>query len=145
MGAVSVETMKLHDLAEAPVGHWQLLRAVALDGDTLRAEIDLGFDIRIQARIRLKGFFAPEHAGRTPEMADSAMHALQRTIDQGGLSMPIRGARRDKYGRCVAVLHQWGKALNPHDVLGVYQLTEVAHRDDLNFARKLRGADEAPL
>lgn len=131
--------MKLHDLSEAPLGHWKLERCQAIDGDTLVAEINLGFNVRYAARIRLKGFFAAEHAGQTPDAAHSAQDALQRTLDLGGLSIPIRGSRNDKYGRCVAVLHQFGKALNPHEVLGLYQLSEQDHARDLAFARKLRG------
>ena len=53
--------------------------------------------------------------------------------------MPIRGARVDKYGRVVATVWQWGKPLNPHEVLGAHQLTEAEHTADLNFSRKLAG------
>lgn len=76
-----------------------ILRVV--DGDTVHAEVDLGFDIRFRMKLRLFGINAPEMS--TPEGAPARDH-LSTLI--GALPLTIRTQKdhQEKYGRYLSTL-----------------------------------------
>jgi micrococcal nuclease len=77
-----------------------------VDGDTIDAKIDLGFDITIKKRIRLAGINAPESRTRDLEEKKLGLAAKERLItllDKG--SLQIESKELGKYGRVIGVLH----------------------------------------
>jgi micrococcal nuclease len=76
-----------------------------VDGDTIDATIDLGFDITIKKRIRLAGINAPESRTRDLEEKKLGLAAKDRLIDlldQGTLQ--IESKEVGKYGRVLGHL-----------------------------------------
>lgn len=88
----------------------RILRVV--DGDTVDAEVDLGFDIRFRMKLRLLGINAPEM--RTPEGPLAKLHleellaAPQPIASTASLYAPVTVRtvkdRQEKYGRYLATL-----------------------------------------
>jgi micrococcal nuclease len=83
----------------------ELVRVV--DGDTVDLIIDLGFDTSRKERFRLYGIDAPEMntaAGMdAKEWLKDALMPLEAIYVQT-IQLPTK-AKRDKYGRCLAVLY----------------------------------------
>jgi len=84
----------------------ELIRVV--DGDTIDAWIDLGFDITIRRRIRLWGINAPET--RTLDLEEKAEGKVAKarleeilSINRGSFSVKSIGV--DKYGRCLGEIY----------------------------------------
>tara|TARA_Y100000310_G_C19996546_1_gene496497 strand:+ start:100 stop:435 length:336 start_codon:yes stop_codon:yes gene_type:complete len=69
-----------------------------VDGDTVDAWIDLGFNISVRRRIRLWGICAPEMCMKT-------VVRLQDLIDQGGGAFILRSIGLDKHGRCLGEIY----------------------------------------
>ena len=76
-----------------------------IDGDTIDAEIDLGFDIKVKKRIRLMGINAPESRTRDLEEKKKGLAAKARVIEllQETSSKPgyfrLKSHGVGKYGR----------------------------------------------
>jgi endonuclease YncB( thermonuclease family) len=68
------------------------------DGDTFKAQIDLGFRIYLKCNVRLAGVGAPELS--TPQGAP-ARDALVRLLPPGTI-VTLESRRLDKYGRAEA-------------------------------------------
>ena len=87
-----------------------------VDGDTFVADIDLGFHIWINKRIRLLGIHAPEPKGETTTAGKAAIECLRKLID--AKSIIIRtvkgsdGADRDDDGRWLVVAYLDGLEVN---------------------------------
>lgn len=80
-----------------------------IDGDTIDAEIDLGFDIRIKKRIRLHGIDTPEVRTRDKEekiRGIAAKERLQQMIDCCDSTIYMRSVDKGKYGRCIGILYE---------------------------------------
>lgn len=82
-----------------------------IDGDTADLKIDLGFDVWINARVRLVGpeggyFNAPEIKG--PERPDGllALDRVREVVPEGSefVVRTFKGASRGKYGRWLAYI-----------------------------------------
>ena len=76
-----------------------------VDGDTIDATIDLGFDITIKKRIRLAGINAPESRTRDLEEKKLGLAAKDRLIellDKG--SLQVESKEVGKYGRVLGTL-----------------------------------------
>lgn len=86
--------------------HAKIINVV--DGDTVDALIDVGFDIWLKDRLRLYGINTPEMHSKIPDERLRAIAAKQfvvdtlasRTPDDGVLT--IRTYKDDKYGRLLA-------------------------------------------
>lgn len=113
-------------------------RAVAVDGDTIRCRIELGFGIHSEQRVRLKGFYAPEMDGGVPEQGLAARERLQAFLDANTLYLRAWGMKVDRYGRTVAELWWIDRAVTAAEVLGALQLSVEAHRADLLEAKRLK-------
>ena len=78
-----------------------LLRVV--DGDTIDAEIDLGFDIKVKKRIRFTGINAPE--SRTKDLKEKArgLAAKDRVkaLLEGCKGIQLKSHGIGKFGRCL--------------------------------------------
>ena len=87
-----------------------------VDGDTFVADIDLGFHIRINKRIRLLGIQAPEPKGETTTAGKAAIECLRRLIDAKSIIIrPVKGssgADRDNDGRWLVVAYLDGLEVN---------------------------------
>ena len=77
-----------------------------IDGDTVDAHIDLGFDITIHKRIRLAGIDSPE--SRTRDLEEkarglAAKNKLIELLDDGNFILESKEV--GKYGRVLGTLH----------------------------------------
>ena len=78
-----------------------------IDGDTIDAYIDLGFDITIHKRIRLAGIDTPESRTRDLEEKARGLAAKDRlkNILEGANTIQLNSHGVGKYGRCLGELH----------------------------------------
>ena len=76
-----------------------------IDGDTVDAYIDLGFDITIHKRIRLAGIDTPESRTRDLEEKERGLASKQRLTDllKDG-EFVLESKEVGKYGRVLGVL-----------------------------------------
>lgn len=85
----------------------EVLRVI--DGDTIDAEIDLGFDISIKKRIRLHGINAPEVRTRDKTEKAKGIKAkeyLEKIIESQNNILYLKSMDKGKYGRCIGVLFE---------------------------------------
>jgi micrococcal nuclease len=78
-----------------------------IDGDTIDAVIDLGFDVWIKKRVRLYGIDTPETRTRDLKEKQAGIAAkkrLQELIDDSGGKFRIQSHGIGKYGRCLGTL-----------------------------------------
>ena len=79
-----------------------------IDGDTVDADIDLGFDIKIKKRIRLADIDAPE--SRTRNLAEkkaglASKDRLIQLLDGAANVFELESTEVGKYGRVIGKLH----------------------------------------
>lgn len=76
-----------------------------VDGDTVVANVDLGFSIHVTMRLRLAGIDTPELVGSDRPAAEVARDALKQAIEGKTVRIVTRKDKADKYGRIVADLY----------------------------------------
>ena len=78
-----------------------------LDGDTIDATIDLGFDIHVKKRIRFIGINTPESRTRDLEEKAKGLAAKDRlkNILEGTKTIQLTSHGVGKYGRCLGELN----------------------------------------
>lgn len=78
-----------------------LLKVV--DGDTVDAEIDLGFDIKVKKRVRFMGINAPESRTRDLEEKARGLAAKDRVkqLLDGCSNVTLKSHGVGKFGRCL--------------------------------------------
>ena len=78
-----------------------------VDGDTIDAEIDLGFDVSVKKRIRFQGINAPESRTRDLEEKARGLAAKDRlkVILEGAKEIQLCSHGVGKYGRCLGELY----------------------------------------
>ena len=84
----------------------QLIRVV--DGDTVWAHIDLGFNVWKKVNVRLHGIDAPETRTRDKEEKERGLRAKNRLIqllEQSDNKFTIVSKEVDKYGRALGELY----------------------------------------
>jgi len=84
-----------------------------VDGDTIDANIDLGFDVSVKKRIRLAGINAPESRTRDlheKKLGLAAKDRLIELLDDGDFILESK--ELGKYGRVLGVLHKDNDILN---------------------------------
>ena len=81
-----------------------LLRVV--DGDTIDAEIDLGFDVKIKKRIRFMGINTPESRTKNLEEKARGLAAKDRVkaLLEGCGKIQLTSHGVGKFGRCLGEL-----------------------------------------
>ena len=77
-----------------------------IDGDTIDAEIDLGFDIKVKKRIRFMGINTPESRTRDLEEKAKGLAAKERVKEllEGCENIKLTSHGVGKYGRCLGEL-----------------------------------------
>lgn len=116
-------------------GRFGLTDIRAIDGDAIEATIQLPFGALIRKRIRLRGWWAPEIGGDNDAAAKLCKEKLHTFLQQGGFSLNCPFPRTDKYGRVLGILEWNGYPLRPESVLGLWQMTEEAHKAALDKQR----------
>jgi len=91
----------------------KIIRVV--DGDTVDAEIDLGFDITLRKRVRLYGIDTPE--SRTSDPVEKrfgllATHELNTRLQDTDYYVSLKTFGEDKFGRVLGELWQLNENLN---------------------------------
>ncbi len=81
---------------------YKVLDIEVIDGDTVIAEIDLGFSIRHNCRMRLWGINAPEI---NTEAGKEARHYLGDVVGTNSLVVRTIKDKEDKYGRMLCILY----------------------------------------
>ena len=79
-----------------------------IDGDTVDAMIDLGFDIQVKKRIRLAGINAPESRTRNKVEKKLGLVAKERLIqlmDGAANCFEIESKEIGKYGRVLGIIY----------------------------------------
>lgn len=82
-----------------------------LDGDTIWANVDLGFDIHVKDTIRLAHINAPELSTTEGDLAKAALGDL---LSSGPLILKTIKDRKEKYGRYLGVIIN-GNGVNVND------------------------------
>ena len=77
-----------------------------VDGDTIDADIDLGFDVSVKKRIRFVGINTPESRTRDLEEKAKGLAAKDRVkqILEGANTIQLKSHGVGKYGRCLGEL-----------------------------------------
>ena len=77
-----------------------------IDGDTIDANIDLGFDISTKKRIRFMGINTPESRTRDLEEKAKGLAAKDRVkqLLEGAKEITLQSHGVGKYGRCLGEL-----------------------------------------
>lgn len=76
-----------------------------IDGDTIEADIDLGFGVWITDRLRLASIDAPEVRGETRQMGLEAKKYLADVLNQqDAIFAQTFKDKRGKYGRMLATI-----------------------------------------
>lgn len=96
----------------------QVIKVV--DGDTIDAIVDLGFDVKVEMRFRLTGIDTPEI--RTKDIAEkNAGLAAKAKVEQliGGKQITIKTDKdsSEKYGRYLATIFYGEKLINLNEQL----------------------------
>ena len=83
----------------------ELLRVV--DGDTIDAKIDLGFDVSVKKRVRFLGVNAPESRTRDLEEKAKGLAAKDRVkqLLEGCGQIQLTSHGVGKFGRCLGEVH----------------------------------------
>ena len=83
----------------------ELLRVV--DGDTIDAKIDLGFDVFVKKRVRFLGVNSPESRTRDLEEKKRGLAAKARVKEllENSIYIILTSHGVGKYGRCLGELH----------------------------------------
>ena len=78
-----------------------------IDGDTIDAYIDLGFDVSIKKRIRFMGINTPESRTRDLEEKAKGLAAKDRLSNllEGANTIELKSHGVGKYGRCLGELN----------------------------------------
>jgi len=90
-----------------------------VDGDTVDLDIDLGFNIVLSERIRLKDLDAPEI--RTANLDEKAFGMVVKEWVEKELSRPgewiIQTTKKDKYGRILGTIYCVGDPVTLNEKL----------------------------
>ena len=83
----------------------ELLRVI--DGDTIDAKIDLGFDVGIKKRVRFSGVNTPECRTKDLEEKAKGLAAKDRVkqLLEGANKIKLISHGVGKFGRCLGELH----------------------------------------
>ena len=77
-----------------------------VDGDTIDADVDLGFTVWVSIRFRLYGLDTMETNDKDPIKREQALKAKQFVIDRLlNQNVTLRSHKTDKYGRWLADIY----------------------------------------
>ena len=97
----------------------ELLRVV--DGDTIDAKIDLGFDVSVKKRVRFMGVNTPESRTRDLEEKARGLAAKDRVkqLLEGTDTIQLISHGVGKYGRCLGELFVKGQEESVNELLKI--------------------------
>ena len=72
-----------------------------IDGDTIDALIDLGFEIKLRKKVRLWGINAPEKRKETKKEAIEAQNRLKELLEVENNEFILISHGYGKFGRCL--------------------------------------------
>jgi micrococcal nuclease len=76
-----------------------------IDGDTILADVDLGFGIRQKMTLRLAGINAPEKTGKEKPSGLKALVFLIDNLEGNEIVINTFKDKREKYGRYIATVY----------------------------------------
>tara|TARA_R100000458_G_scaffold56757_1_gene62022 strand:+ start:1173 stop:1541 length:369 start_codon:yes stop_codon:yes gene_type:complete len=78
-----------------------------IDGDTIDAKIDLGFDVSIKKRVRFSGVNTPECRTKDLEEKAKGLAAKDRVkqLLEGSKTIQLTSYGVGKFGRCLGEIH----------------------------------------
>ena len=79
----------------------EILRIV--DGDTIEAEVDLGYHVKFKSKFRLLGVNTPERRKATMETFRAASAFTQKWCDDHAGQIEIETMEKDSFGRWLAL------------------------------------------
>ena len=92
-----------------------------IDGDTIDANIDLGFDVNVKKRIRFVGINAPESRTRDADEKVKGLAAKERVkgLLRDAENITVKSHGIGKFGRCLGevIITQAGKETNLNELL----------------------------
>ena len=97
-----------------------------IDGDTIDLDIDLGFNITISHRIRLKDIDAPEARTLDLEEKKKGIEAklwLEKELSKEG-EWIIKTTKEDKYGRMLGTLYLIGEPVTVNERMLIEGIAE---------------------
>ena len=86
-----------------------------VDGDTIDARVDLGFNVWIECRVRLQGIDAPETRTKNLEEKQAGLKTkafLQAVMHECGHKFVLKSHGVGKYGRCIGTIYVHGESIN---------------------------------
>ena len=86
-----------------------------VDGDTIDARVDLGFNVWIECRVRLQGIDAPETRTKNLEEKQAGLKTkafLQAVMDECKHKFVLKSHGVGKYGRCIGTIYVHGENIN---------------------------------
>lgn len=86
-----------------------------VDGDTIDARVDLGFNVWIECRVRLEGIDAPETRTKNLEEKQAGLKTkafLQAIMHECGHKFVLKSHGVGKYGRCIGTIYVHGENIN---------------------------------
>jgi micrococcal nuclease len=86
-----------------------------VDGDTIDARVDLGFNVWIECRVRLQGIDAPETRTKNLEEKQAGLKTksfLQAIMHECGHKFILKSHGVGKYGRCIGTIYVHGENIN---------------------------------
>lgn len=90
---------------------YELVNVSVVDGDTIDATIDLGFDVHVEKRIRLYGINCPESRGPEKSEGLAAKTYLQERLLNSKVILKCQG-KNEKFGRVLGTLVIDGQSIN---------------------------------
>lgn len=110
-----VRALTLSDVIRS---NWYPVRAYqVIDGDTLKLELDLGFNVRFAGKARLAYVDAPELDEEDGKRATAAVQKWLVAAEREGLVIAGSVEKPDKYGRLLVVIRCTSKAQSLNDYL----------------------------
>ena len=113
---------------EEKLYHYKALVVDVYDGDTITAEVDLGFHVNIREKFRLLGINTPEIRGAEREDGLKSRDLVRDKILHKEVFIETQKDKQGKYGRYLATVHlkEGDVYLNVNDWIvqqgmGVYQ------------------------
>lgn len=94
------------------------------DGDTVTAEIDLGFSVTIKEKLRLFGINAPELKGEDREKGIVSRDYLRAMILNKVVTIKTIKDKKGKYGRYLATIILDGLNINSEMVFEGYAVNK---------------------
>lgn len=78
-----------------------------IEGDTVDAEIDLGFDIKIRQRIKLYGIVTPDARSKDITEQERAIEVKSKLLELLGKEFIVETVhnKRGKYGRTMGIIY----------------------------------------